>query len=140
MRSHFRTPELQGTELLCPAPLCGHSFHSPRELICWTKEHVQLRPPERFLNAVLYQSESNVAGAPSTAGLVGSSVRPKLICTSLVEGPGCSCTSDPSWAEFLGKLLRFGPWPFSPNCRSPAPALRLLAGFPGHTCTPTFLL
>ena len=52
-------------------------------------------PPERFLNAVLYQLESNVPGAPSMAGLVGSSVHPKLICTSLVEGPACSCTSGP---------------------------------------------
>ena len=135
MRSHFRTPELQGTELLCPPPLCGHSFHSPRELICWTKGHMQLLPPERFLNSVLYQSESNVPGAPSTAGLLGSSVCPKLVCMSLVEAPLCSCTSGPSWAEFLGR-----PWPLSPNCRSPTPALRLVAGFLGHTCMPPFLI
>lgn len=94
-------------------PVCGHVFCSPRELLRWTKEQMQL----------LLKPASSVPGVTSAGGLVRSSSLPRkchLHMSTLHVAR--QCASVPSWAEFLRNLLSFGMWPPSPDCLSPTPS------------------
>lgn len=106
--------------------MCGHVFCSPRGLMCWIKEQIQL----------LFKWASSVPGVTSAGGLVRSSSLPRkghLHMSTLHVA--CQCASVPSWAEFLRNLPSFGMWPPSPDCLSPTPSSALSSWVSGTYLT-----
>ena len=93
--SDFRTPELQGTELLCPPPALWSLLPWPQGANLLDQRTHGDASSRMVLKRCSVSVGEQCTWSSTDGWSCGVFSLRKLVCTSLVEGPACSCTSGP---------------------------------------------